>query len=134
MDMGSEGFELYELSATTFQPSATHMPHTSVRNTWHMLRSCGRGSCRIPPTQRAQKGRRGANITSIGSTTSASASTSGQRGWQTPATPEAPGAGTGKGAAAKITNADFAKTVLEPCEIIIQNTGVDKNHHKHFRI
>ena len=36
--------------------------------------------------------------------------------------------------AAKITDADFAKTVLEPCGIIIQNMGVNKNLHKHFRI
>ncbi|KAF7508179.1 hypothetical protein GJ744_009476 [Endocarpon pusillum] len=37
-----------------------------------------------------------------------------------------------KEAAAKITDVDFATTVLEPCGIQIQNMGVNKNLNKTF--
>ena len=36
--------------------------------------------------------------------------------------------------AAKTADVDFMETILEPCGITIQNKGVNKNLHKHFRI
>ena len=82
----------------------------------------------------SSKGKRRLKATPAGSTTSASASTSGQRRWQTPPTSEASSFRTRKEVAAKVADADFMETVLEPCGITVQNKGVNKNLYKHFRI
>jgi hypothetical protein len=66
-------------------------------------------------------------------TTPSSTSTSGQGKWQTPAS-EATGTTTRREVAAKITDADFATSVLEPCGITIQTMIGNKDLLKHFRI
>jgi hypothetical protein len=68
------------------------------------------------------------------STTSTSASNSGERWRQTPPTSESSSLRTRRETAAKVADADFLESVLEPYGITIQNKGVNKDLYKHFRI
>jgi len=68
------------------------------------------------------------------STTSTSASNSDQRWRQIPPTSKSSSLRTRREIAAKVTDADFMESVLEPYGIMIQNKGVNKDLYKHFRI
>jgi len=80
----------------------------------------------------SSKGKRKAKVTSTESTTSASGSS--QRWRQTPPTSETSTVRTRRETSAKVTDTDFAESILEPHGIKIQNSGVNKDLYKHFRL
>ncbi|KAL9064198.1 MAG: hypothetical protein Q9157_007921 [Trypethelium eluteriae] len=85
------------------------------------------------PTQ-SSRGKRRDKVSPIGSVAPPSAWTLGQPREETSTASEASTTRTRKDVAAKITDADFAKTILKSCGIEIQNRGVNKDLCKVFRI